>query len=330
METATVKASVKGRVANERALCVNDRRIVCEGKWLRVARIHDEMWLEGQLVDQPEAFLAALRRGVIKADLFTFPEAFPETEPRYKYHLESDNLAVAPTSDFKAWWEGLPQESRKNVRRAEKRGVTVKVANFDAELVRGIKGIYDEVPVRQGRRFWHYGKDLETIRNENSSYAERSRFIGAYHDGELIGFLKMVYVGTSARIMQILAQNRHADKRPMNALLSKAVETCGQQSMSCLIYGQYVYGNKSNSPVTEFKRRNGFQQVLLPRYYVPLTGKGRTALVMGLHRGLKELLPERVLSFLLNARSAFYQHILVRSRTGKENGVASHAGQVSN
>ena len=35
---------------------------------------------------------------------------------------------------------------------------------FDDALVRGISRIYDETPTRQGRRFWHYGKDLDAAK----------------------------------------------------------------------------------------------------------------------------------------------------------------------
>ena len=95
---------------------------------------------------------------------------------------------------IEAWWEKLPQEARKNTRRAAKRGVEVKVVPFDDELARGIHKICNETPVRQGRPFWHYGKDFETVKREHATYLERSEFIGAYFENELIGFIKMVYV----------------------------------------------------------------------------------------------------------------------------------------
>ena len=79
---------------------------------------------------------------------------------------------------------------------------------------------------------------------------------------------------------------RHFDKRPANALIAKAVEICEpQRVISHLIYCSYIY-NDPKSSLTEFKRRNGFEKVLLPRYYIPLTPKGRLALNLGLHRGL--------------------------------------------
>jgi hypothetical protein len=184
---------------------------------------------------------------------------------------------------------------------------------FSDDLVRGIKALYDETPFRQGRRFWHYGKDFETVKRENSSYLERSQFIGAYLNDELIGFIKMVIVGSTARIMQILSRNEHFDKFPANALLAAAMEACAKRHIDHFIYGQYIYGNKSNSSITEFKRRNGFKQVLLPRFYIPITATGRAALALGLHRGISAMLPEKAITFLLDTRSFVYERFSRRA-----------------
>ncbi len=304
-DTAQPEASPRRTAAP--ALEFEGRRIVCSAGRLRIASIFDEVWLDLPPLANPFALLDAVERSAIQADLFTFAQSLPEVAVAYPdLHVDHDNLAVGDTSNFKAWWEGLPQESRKNCRKAQKRGVTVRRAEFDDALVAGIKAIYDETPIRQGRRFPHYGKDLATVRAENASYAERSRFIGAFLGTQLIGFIKMVYCGRTARIMQIIARNDHYEKHPTNALLAAAMEQCSKDSIDRLIYGQYVYGRKRNSSVTEFKRRNGFIEVLLPRYYIPLTAKGRLALATGLHRGLAANLPEPVTNFLLDSRAFVY------------------------
>ena len=73
--------------------------------------------------------------------------------------------------------------------------------------------------------------------------------------------------------------------------------------MSYFIYGQYVYGNNTDAPLTEFKRRNGFEQMLLPRYFIPLTRKGSVCLRCNLHLGMRRLLPRKVESVLLRLRT---------------------------
>lgn len=290
---------------------IEGRRVTCSGRLIRTARVFDEPWLDLPSLPNPDAFIVMMQDRGIKADIFTFSQQLPDITPQYDPEfLEWDNVAAAPASDFAAWWESLPQESRKNTRRAQKKGVSVRPVQFDDDLVRGIKKVYDETPFRQGRRFWHYGKDLATIKRENSSYLDRSQFIGAFLNDELIGFIKMVYTGRSARIMQILSMNAHFDKYPANALLSAAMEACARRPVDYFIYGQYIYGNKPNSSITEFKRRNGFQHILLPRYHVPLTWKGRAALAAKLHRGVSSLIPEAVMTFLLDTRSRVYEKFL--------------------
>lgn len=298
---------IKGKPTTVPSLVAHDRTIVCDGSWLRTAHIFDEVWQAQAPSAQPAELIQSVRESALGADLFTFAQTPPDTTPRHSYHLDFDNLAIASTTDFKAWWDGLPQESRKNVRKAQKRGVTIGPVEFSDQLVAGIKGIYDETPVRQGRRFWHYGKDLATVKRDNSSYLDRSQFVAAMLGDELIGFLKMVYSGSNARIMQILAKTAHMDKHVTNALLACAMELCSQRPAERLIYGQYVYGNKANSSVTEFKRRNGFHEVLIPRYYVPLTLKGRAALASRTHRGLASLVPEPLITAALRARTAAYR-----------------------
>ncbi|MEP6703445.1 MAG: hypothetical protein ABJB34_01440, partial [Acidobacteriota bacterium] len=285
---------------------VGDRTIIVHGKWLRIASVQDEELVQGEVVDNPEKFIAALRNGAVKADLFTFAQRISATEQEYPYQFEWDNVAAASTERFADWWDSLPQESRKNVRRAAKRGLAVRIAQFDDEFIKGIQGIYNETPVRQGRRFWHYQKDLETVKMENQTYLERSQFIGAYYNEELIGFTKFVYVDRLARILQIVSKTSHSDKRPMNALIAKAVEVCQDNKISYLIYSKFSFGNKKVSPLAEFKSRNGFKQKDFIRYYVPLTVRGKIALKLKLHRGLLGILPAGLINFLLKLRSWFF------------------------
>lgn len=314
MQAATAYVVVKGKGTATAALSVGQGSIVATGSWLKIARIFDEDWLESGPSNDPTLCLERIRESRFNADLFTFGQPFPDVEVRHPYYHEPEILAAAPTSNFQAWWDALPQESRKNVRKSQKRGVVVRPVPFDDQLVHQIKGIYDECPYRQGRRFWHYGKELSVVRQENATYLERSEFIGAYLGEELIGFIKLVYIGSAARIMQILAKNQHYDKHPMNALLTAAVEACARRGIAHLIYAQYIYGNKRSSSVTEFKRRNGFQPISTPRYFIPLTLKGRAALGMRLHRPLIHLLPERVLNPLLEARSFVYNRVRSAAR----------------
>ena len=103
--------------------------------------------------------LNALRQSGTRVDLLTFTQQLPDVTPLYAYPLEWDNLAALPVSTFDHWWtRQINGKTRNMVRRAEK-GLIVREVPFDDSLVRGIREIYNECPIRQGRPFWHYGKD---------------------------------------------------------------------------------------------------------------------------------------------------------------------------
>ena len=289
----------KGRVRWLPATRLGDCTVVAGGHAWRHAHVHEENWFDGDPVRDPQAFVQALRRSALAPDLCTFRLPASGVLPAVPVRLHEDMLAVIDTRDPAAWWANVPQQTRKNVRRAERRGLVVREVAFDEALVRGIRRIYDETPMRQGRPFWHHGKDLEAVRRENATYLERAGFLGAYVGEELVGFLKWVRVGRRARIMQILALVREQDRRPTMALIAHAVTVVHARGLEALVYDRMVYGNKAASPMTEFKRRMGFQGVAQPHATVALTGRGRLVLALGLHRPLTERLPGPVLERLL-------------------------------
>jgi len=296
------------------------RTVVVTGKRIRMAQVKDEEVMEGVTVAAPETFIAKLKESELKADVFTFAQRPPEITPKYGYHLEWENWAVAPTTSFNEWWENrLPQETRKNVRRAARRGVIVKIVPLDDNFVRGVHRIYNETPVRGGRFFWHFGKDVETVKRGLTTYLDRSDFIGAYWNEELIGFIKIVYVDDIANLIHIISMNEHYDKRPMNALIAKAVELCQEKGISQLVYGRFVYGNNRQGSFVEFKRRNGFEQVKFPRYYVPLSLRGKVFVNLRLYRGLNGLIPEPFLQPLLRFRTWYCKAISTKSTLQRRN-----------
>ena len=297
---------IKGKAVFVPSVNVNGAIIVTTDKLLKMASVKDEDLTQGETIADPSSFVAQLKKTGLGADIFTFVQKLPATVPRYEYHLEWDNFAVIPISTYSDWWDNRVESSvRRAVRKAAKAGVVVKLAEFNDELVKGIVEINNETPIRQGRRFWHFGKSFDEVKRENSTYAERNVFLGAYFKEELIGFIRLTYAGRSANIVQILSKMKHYDKRPANALIAKAVEICVQNEVSHLVYYNYIY-NDPKSSLTEFKRRNGFEKVLLPRYYIPLTPKGKIALALGFHRTLAQRLPKALVSQLLRIRSRWH------------------------
>ena len=322
-----MKISKKVKAIDTMSAFIDDKLIMVAGKWIKMAAVHDEIWLEGQIIDNPELFISKLKESDLKADIFTFAQKIPDCKPKYKFNMEWDNVAAIPITTYQDWWKNVSSDMRKDVKRAEKRGVIIKEVEFNDEIVQGVLEINNETPIRQGRHFVHFGKDFETVKKEYSTYLGRSEFIGAYYKEELVGIIKMVYVGELACFMEILSKTKHHDKRPTNALIAKAVEICEKKRKSYLTYGQYYYGNKKKSSFVDFKHRNGFERIIFPRYYVPLTIKGRIAIKLHLQLGLIGILPGYLISFFVNLRSKIYQRKMSQFKFAKEMGDSNQAGE---
>jgi hypothetical protein len=303
-----IEISVKGKWITVRALNLGNKAIITRGKALKIAMIHDESWMDTELED-PDVCVRELKdrcRDGLRADIFTFAQKVPGAPPQFPYLMEWDSVAAASTTSFKQWWEKLPQETRKNVRRSQKRGVRISVQLFDDQLVKAIADVHNESTLRQGQPNVHYGKTLEQIKKDHSAFVERSDFICAYLGTELIGFLKLVHRGDVASILNLATKTSHYDKRPANALVAKAVELCEAKKVRYLTYGLFNYGNKRDNPLREFKSRNGFEEVLTPRFYIPLTTWGMLCMKLKFHRGLLGVLPHNVIMLGVGARLKWY------------------------
>lgn len=273
--------------------------VAVAGGVVRTARLEDEWYRD---LDNPPGFIDALKKARVGADIFTFWQRLPETEQKYAYHAEVQSIAAMPILSFSHWWEKqVDPKTRNMIRKAEKKGVEVREAEFDEHFIDGMTKIFNESPTRQGRPFWHYGKSRETVRQEFSRYLFREDLIGAYYDGELIGFIMLANAGKYGDITQIIASLNHRDKSPMNALVAKAVSLCEKKQLPYLVYASWL-----TTSLGDFKRHNGFQRFDLPRYYVPLTLRGRLALSLHLHHGVKALIPERAVAVAKGWRSKWY------------------------
>lgn len=278
---------------------VSNKEIVIEKKLLRIARFQEE-WYED--VGDPESIIRGLKEHNSKADIFTFWQRLPETTPKFHYYMEWDYLAVIPVMSFDNWFnKQINAGARKAIRKAEKKGVEVKVVPFNDDLVRGIVDIFNETPIRQGRFYAHYGKNFETVKEEFSENMDKCDFIGAYYKGELIGFIKLFIPDRYAVPFGMVAKIQHRDKSPQNAMLARAVQVCEQKQIPYLLYGTWTSGT-----LGDFKQNNGCEKMKVPRYYVPLSIKGDVCLGLRLHHGIVGILPEKFLGFLKEIRKNMY------------------------
>jgi hypothetical protein len=285
---------------------VCDKEVRIRGSVVRVGYIDGEGF---QFLKDPEAALAELRKSRTRVDLFTFTQKLSDASPKYSYWMEWDNMAVLPVSTFEHWWnKQIGFKARNKAKQAEKKGVVIREVPFDDTLVRGIHALYNETPIRQGRRFWHYGKDLEAIRRMKATFLERSVFIGAFFQDNLIGFAKLVANEdwSQAGLMHILSMIQHRDKAPTNALIAQAVRSCAERGIRYLWYANFSYGKREGDSLADFKERNGLDKMQLARYYVALTFAGRVALRLGLHRKAIDCIPAPVVVAYRRIRKSWH------------------------
>jgi hypothetical protein len=298
------QTSIRGKIKRVTEYTFSDKKVVITGKLLKVASIRDEIC--DDIIDNPQRIIDELSR-IGGADIFTFDQKVPHSKPDFPYYWENDNVAVLKIESFDKWWNNqIGNDARRMVRKSQKHGVVTKVQTISDDLIHGIKQIYDETPIRQGKPFWHYKKDFNAVKTENSTYPEGLIFIGAYCNNELIGFNKLFYKGDCAAQIQLISKIKDRDKAPTNALIAKAVEFCAEMGITYLVYGKYSYGKKGQDSLQDFKKRNGFEKMELPKYFVPLTLIGKVAIRCNLHKRLVDLLPVAVVNPLLAVRSWIY------------------------
>lgn len=237
-----------------------------------------------------EEFLEKLKgRGV---DVFTFIErkwCYTISNPSKSWLKAKDNIALLQITSYDEWWKGIGKKTRNMIRKAEKSGIRTEVAEPNERLAEGVWKIYNETPIRQERGFPHYGVSLEIVKRDVLS-SQNSTFIGAYFEDELAGFIQLVHGENITIISQILSLQKYWDKAVNNALVAKAVEACVNKGLKWLMYGRM--GN--HPTLDKFKQNNGCVQFSLTRYYVPLTRKGKIATILGLHREVKDVLPQSI------------------------------------
>jgi hypothetical protein len=282
-------------------LAIEGKNVEIYGVFPRIAKLRSE---HHQYIEAPEEAVRELKRLRPKADVFTFLQPVAHEGSPYAYPSRPEEIAVLTLDSYENWWtKQVNDKTRNMVRKAGKKGVTIQIVPFSDDLAKGIHAIYNESPLIQGKPSKHYGKDLATLTKAHATFLDQSVFIGAFYNGAVIGFLKMIVHPNqrSASIMQIISLVAHRDKAPTNGLLAKAVEVCAERRMRYLQYGIW-----SRRTLGEFKKHHGFKLMVTPRYYMPLNLRGRAALALRFHRRLSEFVPGSCQDAFANLRSKWY------------------------
>jgi hypothetical protein len=151
----TVEIRVKGKWAKVPSIEFNGMTLFAKGKLPRIAVIRGEDMMECEL-KKPEQYVNLLtsgNTGSVHADIFTFTQRLPGSQPQFSYPMEWESVAAIQTQSFGNWWENLPQETRKNVRRSQKRGVSIRISEFNDKLIQDIREVNDDSP---------HGRDCRT------------------------------------------------------------------------------------------------------------------------------------------------------------------------
>ncbi|MGE0645961.1 MAG: hypothetical protein AB7P24_20090 [Nitrospira sp.] len=272
--------------------------------------------LRRELIDEvldPQAEVEEIARSKVRADLMTFVDRPLQPSPLLPYFQDWDNRAILEITSYDHWlMKQIPQQTRNKVRKAEKKGVTVQVEPFSERLIQDLVDMFNESPYRQGRPNRYYGWDAERVGRTWKTDLDKSVWIVAYYAGEMIGFIKLIVGNGIARTSGTIAKHAHRDRAPMNAILAKSIEVCAERDISHLVYGQFTYGQKGEDSLTIFKVNNGFKRVDIPRWYIPLSMWGRTALYLGLHKELIELIPRPMIKMIRTIKNKWYQGALPR------------------
>jgi hypothetical protein len=262
-----------------------NRALTFSGTWVRTATLRDEPY---ECIEEPAEFIKQLGAAGLGVDLFSFLQDIADKVPRHAFHFEWEQRAALPLTTFEDWYKRkIDFKVRNKIRKPQKAGVEIRTCTLTDDFVIEIMGIYDESPLIQGRRNWHYRKGFDTMKAMLSTFPERSQFVGAYFRDELIGFIKLVDVTDGANLMHIISKAAHRDKAPTNGLLAKAVEICCERRLGHLHYALW-----SRRGLGVFKANHGFMPYEVPRYFVPLSRKGAAVLRMGLHQGIRSRLPQ--------------------------------------
>src|SRR6266567_3699567 len=116
MPARTVEISLRGKWVRAPAFVISGATVVVKGSWIKVASFENEDYLETELSD-PEVYVRELKQRSAQGsgiDIFTFSQKLPNITPRHSYQMEWDSIAAVRTTNYKDWWNKLPQETRKN------------------------------------------------------------------------------------------------------------------------------------------------------------------------------------------------------------------------
>jgi hypothetical protein len=219
------------------------------------------------------------------ADLFTFIERtflHPAADRSQSWGSSMETVGLLRITAYEDWLKTLSHKERNLVKKAQRVGLDVHRVDVDETFVRGAFELYNETPIRQGRKYSGYGLTLEDVRKKYANLSD-SEVLGAYHGGKLIGLMWLGFGDQVATVISFISLISQRDKSPNNALMANAVKRCSEKGYRFLTYGNMGY----NPGLDSFKKNNGFRMFPAPRHFVPLTSRGQLAVKLNLCQSIE-------------------------------------------
>lgn len=183
----------------------------------------------------------------------------------------------------------------------------MKVCTVNDDIIKNIERMYSQCQTKQGVHFKHYGAKFEQIKhNIQKSTVDwcPSDFVCAFHQGKMVGFLRLFYPKDTAYIGALFSMESYFASAPNNALISKAVALACERRRKYLVYTKMHSSREAaEDELRDFKMTNGFHEMIVTRYYVALSRKGRLVLFLKLQHGIKEMLPQRLKNLIYSKKN---------------------------
>src|SRR5437879_985652 len=110
---------IQGKDSIVPSICICGRTVIVVGRWLKIASVHDEFFVEDEIIPEPRRFIAEVQWWNVKPDLFTFAQKVNDLTPRFNYHIEWEDFAVIPITTYQNWFKKqIRRGMRVNLHRA--------------------------------------------------------------------------------------------------------------------------------------------------------------------------------------------------------------------
>ena len=129
---------IQGKDTNVPSICIRERTVIAVGKWLKVASVHDEFFIEGEIVPDPAEFVTELKHWNVKPDLFTFAQKISDPDSSIRIRFEMGGLRGHSYYHLQGLAEKWDQEgSQSEPLPCRAGGGVVRPVSYDDHFVKG-------------------------------------------------------------------------------------------------------------------------------------------------------------------------------------------------